>query len=47
MELKADLKQYALISLTPVLKESRSETRSRSAGSLFQRTMDMGENEYL
>ena len=24
------------------LKESRPETRTRSAGSLFQRTMDMG-----
>ena len=29
------------------LKESRSETWTRSAGSLFQRTMVMGENEYL
>ena len=31
-----------MISLTPVLKESRSGTRTRSAGILFQRTMDIG-----
>ena len=31
--------------LTPVLKESKSGTRKRSAGRLFQRTMDMGKTD--
>ena len=46
---KSRLKQYGLRNLhdwSPVLNESRSETRTRSAGNLFQRTTDMWENEY-
>ena len=30
------------MALVPVLKESRSETRSRRASTLFKRTIDIG-----
>ena len=36
------LRMYMIDLTDSVLKESRSETRTRSAGNLFQRTTDMG-----